>query len=145
MRVRFSGREATQVRASLKELDQLLLNRRMQEMRQDLHRAALSRFRTVCPAVIVADWCTLMRDGSLQLLRAALLVGGQTLPVWGEVHKDKKLSNAPIHKRFLVRLRGSDVHIIESAPRQVLFQRHDIIGLQCEGSAIACVVHDSAP
>ena len=83
----------------------MLLNRRMQEMRQDLHRAALSRFRTVCPAVIVADWCTLMRDGSLQLLRAALLVGGQTLPVWGEVHKDKKLSNAPIHKRFLVRLR----------------------------------------
>ncbi len=97
---------ATHVGAPLKALDRLLSNRRVQAQRQKLYASALSRFWSMCPAVIVVDWCTLRRDESLQLLRAALPVGGRALPVWDEVHGAKLLGNPGVHRHFLDRLRA---------------------------------------
>ena len=98
--------DATHAGAPLKALDRLLSNRRIQALRQKLYGAALSRFWSMCPTVIVVDWCTLRRDESLQLLRAALPVGGRALPVWDEVHEGQKLGNPEVHKRFLAKLQA---------------------------------------
>ena len=54
----------------------------MQGLRQEVYRAALSRFWKMAPPMVVVDWCMLRRDKSLQLLRAAALpVSGRALPV----------------------------------------------------------------
>lgn len=97
---------AMRVAAPLKALDRLLSNPRVQRMRQTLYRTAMARFWPVTPvALVVVDWCTLKRDESLHLLRAALPVGGRTLPIWDEVHPQAKLGNAQVHRAFLARLR----------------------------------------
>ena len=98
---------ATHTAAPLKALDRLLSNPRVQALRPSLYRAALARLWPVSKAVVViVDWCTLTRDESLHLLRAAMPVGGRALPVWDEVHQQAKLGNASVHDRFLASLRA---------------------------------------
>jgi hypothetical protein len=96
---------ALRVAAPLKALDRLLSNPRVQRLRAALYATALAGFWPVTRAVVVVDWCTLTRDESLHLLRAALPVGGRTLPVWDEVHPQAKLGNAKVHLQFLATLR----------------------------------------
>jgi len=85
---------ATRVAAPLKALDRLLSNRRLQQARGVLYGVALQRLWPRYRAVIVVDWCVRKADESLHLLRAALPVGGRTLPVWDEVHGQAQLGQA---------------------------------------------------
>lgn len=96
---------AMRVAAPLKALDRLLSNPRLQRVRAGLYRALWARLWPVAPAWVVVDWCTLKRDESLHLLRAALPVGGRTLSLWDEVHPQAKLGNARVHLGFLATLR----------------------------------------
>lgn len=97
---------APRVAAPLKALDRLLSNPRVQRARQALYAAGLQRLWPLTATVVVAiDWCTLKRDESLHLLRAALPVGGRALPVWDEVHPQAKLAHPRVHTGFLATLR----------------------------------------
>jgi hypothetical protein len=72
---------AERIRAPLKALDRLLGNRRLHAEHQGIH-AAMARWlvRSKQP-VIVVDWSELKQDRSWHLLRAAMPVGGRTLPI----------------------------------------------------------------
>lgn len=72
---------AMHVRASLKALDRLLSNGHLHAEREQIY-AGMARWlaRSAHP-VIVIDWSDLERDGSWFLLRAAIPVGGRTLPL----------------------------------------------------------------
>lgn len=96
---------AIRVSAPLKALDRLLSNPRLQRARDALYAASLSRLWPVTQPWILVDWCTLKQDESLHLLRAAVPVGGRTLPVWDEVHGQDRLGNRDVHYGFLARLR----------------------------------------
>ena len=60
---------ATHARAPLKALDRLLSNGRAKGLRQKVYPSALGRFWSMCPTVIVVDWCSLRRDESRQRCR----------------------------------------------------------------------------
>lgn len=96
---------AKRVAAPLKALDRLLSNPRLQRARAALYTASLKRLWPLADTVIVVDWCVLKRDESLHLLRTALSVGGRTLAVWDEVHRQDKLGNMRMHTGFLASLR----------------------------------------
>jgi len=51
--------------------------------------------------LIVIDWSDLKADQSLHLLRASLPVGGRSLTLYEEVHKQKDLGNRKVQHRFL--------------------------------------------
>lgn len=96
---------ALRVAAPLKALDRLLSNPRLHCARKALYAGALRALWPITLPVITVDWSALKRDESLHLLRAALPVGGRTLPVWDEVHRQAMLGNAHVHTGFLATLR----------------------------------------
>jgi len=56
--------------------------------------------------VILVDWSDLSADGSFHLLRASLPVGGRALPLYDEVHPQKKSNNSDVEKQFLKKLKS---------------------------------------
>jgi len=56
--------------------------------------------------VVLVDWSDLSADGEFHLLRASLPIGGRALTLYDEVHKQKKVNNNNIHKRFLRKLKN---------------------------------------
>jgi hypothetical protein len=54
--------------------------------------------------LVVVDWSDLSRDQRWQLLRASVVVEGRSVTLYEEVHPQKLLANAPVHRRFLKRL-----------------------------------------
>lgn len=100
---RFEG--TALLRHKIKRADRLLGNRHLQREAGSIY-AALCRvtLARIGEAVIVIDWSDLKADQSLHLLRASLPVGGRALTLYEEVHRQKKLNNATVHRRFLQRL-----------------------------------------
>ncbi len=95
---------AERVRAPLKAMDRLLGNRLLHAERGAIY-AALSRWlaRHKRP-VIVIDWSDLKSDGSWHLLRAAIPVGGRTLPILDRVFAAGQQGSPKAEKQFLRRL-----------------------------------------
>lgn len=98
---------AERVRAPLKALDRLLGNRHLHAERESIY-AAMTRWlaRSKRP-VIVIDWSDLKSDRSWHLLRAAIPVGGRTLPILDMVFAAGQQGSPKAEKQFLQRL--SDV------------------------------------
>lgn len=98
--------EATRVRAPLKALDRLLSNTHLHTEREQIY-AGMARWlaRSARP-VIVIDWSDLKRDGSWFLLRAAIPVGGRTLPLLDMVFPAGEQGTPKAEKRFLQRLKA---------------------------------------
>lgn len=72
---------AERVRAPLKAMDRLLGNRHLHVEREQVY-AGMAHWLVRSPQpVIVIDWSDLKQDGSWHLLRAAIPVGGRTLPI----------------------------------------------------------------
>jgi hypothetical protein len=95
---------AERIRAPLKALDRLLGNRHLHAEHQGIH-AAMARWlvRSKQP-VIVVDWSELKQDRSWHLLRAAIPVGGRTLPILDMVFPAGKQGSPTAEKQFLQRL-----------------------------------------
>ncbi|MFC3653310.1 IS4 family transposase [Dyella humi] len=97
---------AQRVRAPLKAVDRLLSNRRLQDYREVIY-ADMSRWllRGEHP-VIVIDWTDLKPDKSWCLLRAAVPIGGRTLPVLDMVFPGKQQGSPQAERRFLQLLKS---------------------------------------
>jgi hypothetical protein len=98
--------DAQRVRAPLKAFDRLLSNRHLQDHREAIY-ADMSRWlvRSKQP-VIVIDWTDLKSDQSWCLLRAAVPVGGRTMPVLDMVFPGKEQGSPRAERRFLQRLKS---------------------------------------
>lgn len=98
--------DAERVRAPLKALDRLLGNRHLHEERWHIY-AGMSRWlvRSERP-VIVIDWSDLKADRSWHLLRAAIPVGGRSLPILDMVFPAGQQGAPQAEQRFLQQLKA---------------------------------------
>jgi DDE family transposase len=108
--------DAERVRAPLKAFDRLLSNRHLHQEREQIY-ADMARWllRSERP-VIVIDWSDLKADKAWCLLRAAVPIGGRTLPVLDMVFPGKQQGTPAAEKLFLERLRT----LIPGAVRPIL-------------------------
>lgn len=95
---------AERIRAPLKALDRLLGNGHLHAEREHIYKA-MSRWlvRSKQP-IIVIDWSDLKEDRSWHLLRAAIPVGGRSLPILDMVFPGGKQGSPKAEKLFLQRL-----------------------------------------
>src|SRR4051812_16366487 len=91
-------------KSGIKSVDRLLANAHLTLERRHYFRAIAACLLRDCERpVIVVDWTQVM--GTHQALVAAVPIDGRALPVYLEVHPQKRLSNAAVEERFLGRLR----------------------------------------
>lgn len=90
-----------------KACDRLLSNRHLQEERIALYRAIAAHVLPSASGIgIIVDWSDLRADGSLQLLRAAVMVKGRAFTVYEEVHPQRALGSPTVHRNFMRRLKS---------------------------------------
>lgn len=96
---------AERVRAPLKAFDRLLSNRHLHGEREQVY-AGMARWllRSTQP-IIVIDWSDLKPDKSWGLLRAAVPVGGRTLPILDMVFPGSQAGSPKAERQFLQRLK----------------------------------------
>ena len=95
---------AERIRAPLKALDRLLGNRHLYAERRHIYTAMTRWLVRSKQPVIVIDWSDLKQDRSWHLLRAAIPVGGRTLPILDMVLPGGKQGSPKVEKQFLQRL-----------------------------------------
>ena len=96
---------ADRVRAPLKAFDRLLSNRHLHGEREMVYRG-MARWLLRGPhPVIVIDWSDLKADKAWCLLRAAVPIGGRTLPVLDMVFPGAQQGTPGAERHFLERLR----------------------------------------
>lgn len=94
------------LRHSIKCCDRLLSNPRFQQERITVYRALARQILCkVSTAAVLVDWSDLRADGSLQLLRAAVMAEGRALTIYEEVHPQSLLGSPIIQRLFMRRLR----------------------------------------
>jgi hypothetical protein len=96
---------AMRVRAPLKAFDRLLSNPHLHGERVHLYSGMARWLLRGERPLIVIDWSDLKADRSWCVLRAAVPVGGRTLPVLDMVFPGKALGTPAAEKRFLQVLR----------------------------------------
>lgn len=98
-------RRQRSLRHGIKRADRLLGNRHLQQEARSVY-AALCRvtLARIAEPLILVDWSDLKQDQSLHLLRASLAVGGRSLTLYEEVHRQKRLGNRSVQTQFLRRL-----------------------------------------
>ena len=97
---------AEKLRQSIKCCDRLLSNRRFQQEGITVYRALARQILGKADgAAIIVDWSDLRPDGSLQLLRAAVMAEGRALTIYEEVHPQSELGSPKVHALFMRRLR----------------------------------------
>lgn len=96
---------AERVRAPLKAFDRLLSNPHLHGEREQIYGGMACWLLRSKRPVIVIDWSDLKADKAWCLLRAAVPVGGRTLPVLDMVFPGKQQGTPAAEKRFLQRLR----------------------------------------
>lgn len=106
MDVARSWPDAERVKAPLKAFDRLLSNRHLHEERFQIYADMAQWLLRGKRPLIVIDWSDLKADRSWCLLRAAVPVGGRTLPILDMVFPGKELGAPNAHKRFLHVLRS---------------------------------------
>lgn len=97
---------ATRVRAPLKALDRLLSNAHLQGERTQVYADIAEHLANQVQPTIVIDWCDLKADRSWHLLRAAVPVGGRTLPLLDMVFADGEQNSPHAEREFLRRLKA---------------------------------------
>ena len=89
----------------IKSVDRLLGNSKLHLARAGLYRSVAQRWlQGISQLLVVVDWSDLSRDQRWQLLRASVVVEGRSVTLYEEVHPQKLLANASVHRRFLQRL-----------------------------------------
>lgn len=96
---------AERVRAPLKALDRLLSNPHLHAEREQVYADMASWLLRSEHPVIVIDWSDLKPDKSWGLLRAAVPVGGRTLPILDMVFPGDQIGSPAAEKMFLQRLK----------------------------------------
>ena len=97
---------ATSLRHRIKCCDRLLSNPRLFAERCTIYRGlAAQAIGTSRRVQIIVDWSELLPDGSLQLLRAAMVVKGRAFVIYEEVHPQKQLGALAVHRNFMRTLR----------------------------------------
>lgn len=96
---------AERVRAPLKALDRLLSNRHLHAERERVYANMAHWLLRGARPVIVIDWSDLKADKAWCLLRAAVPVGGRTLPVLDMVFPGREAGSPVAEQRFLQRLK----------------------------------------
>jgi hypothetical protein len=98
---------ATTLKHRIKSVDRLLGNSGLHLAREALYRGvAQCWLQGLSQLLVVVDWSDLSRDQRWQLLRASVVVEGRSVTLYEEVHPQKLLANADVHRRFLQRLSG---------------------------------------
>ena len=96
----------TDLRHRIKCCDRLLSNRHLAQERVMLYQAMA---RQVLPAnatvSIVVDWSGLGKDGSAQLLRAAVVMQGRAFTLYEEVYPLASLSSPVVQRKFMQTVR----------------------------------------
>jgi hypothetical protein len=101
--LRLSG--STTLKHRIKSVDRLLGNSGLHLARSALYGAVAQRWlQGLSQLLVVVDWSDLSRDQRWQLLRASVVVEGRSVTLYEEVHPQKLLCNADVHRRFLRRL-----------------------------------------
>jgi hypothetical protein len=95
---------AERIRAPLKALDRLLGNGHLHAEREHIYKAMCRWLVRSKQPIIVIDWSDLKEDRSWHLLRAAIPVGGRSLPVLDMVFPGGKQGSPKAEKLFLKRL-----------------------------------------
>lgn len=91
----------TTTKHNIKRIDRLLGNQRLQAETLTVYGAlARELLGAVKEPVIVIDW-TDLKSGNVSALRAAIPVGGRAVPIFAEVHPEKRKGSPLVHKRFL--------------------------------------------
>ena len=116
MDVARSWPDAERVRAPLKAFDRLLSNPHLHGEREQVY-AGMARWllRSEQPVIII-DWSDLKPDQSWGLLRAAVPVGGRTLPILDMVFPGSQMGSPKAEKQFLQRLK----HIVPEGVTPIL-------------------------
>ena len=97
----------TTLKHRLKSVDRLLGNTGLQQQRWEVYRSVAQRWGKDLPQILmVVDWSDLTRDQRWQLLRASVAIEGRALTLYEEVHPQKRLNNAKVHRRFLRRIQA---------------------------------------
>lgn len=125
---------AERVRPPLKAFDRLLSNRHLHGERERVY-AGMARWllRSQHP-VIVIDWSDLKPDKSWCLLRAAVPVGGRSLPVLDMVFAGAQAGSPAAEQRFLQRLQqvvpeaAKPILVTDAGFRRPWFRAVDAIG-----------------
>jgi len=95
------------LRHSIKCCDRLLSNPRFKQEGIAIYRALARQILCkVDGAAIFIDWSDLRADGSLQLLRAAVMAKGRALTIYEEVHPQDQLGSSIVHRLFMRRLKA---------------------------------------
>jgi len=98
---------ATTLKHRIKSADRLLGNSGLHLARGALYRGVAQCWLQGVPQLlVVVDWSDLSRDQHWQLLRASVVVEGRSVTLYEEVHPQKLLGNAGVHRKFLQRLSG---------------------------------------
>lgn len=107
---------AERVRAPLKALDRLLSNRHLHAERERIY-AGMARWLVQNERpIIIVDWSDVKADQSWHLLRAAVPIGGRTLPILDMVFPDSEHGLPKAEQRFLQRLKV----VLPAAARPIL-------------------------
>src|SRR6185437_2763927 len=96
---------AERVRAPLKAFDRLLSNPRLHAERTQVYAGMAHWLLRSEQPVIVVDWSDLKPDKSWGLLRAAVPVGGRSLPILDMVFPAGQLGTPKAEKAFLLQLK----------------------------------------
>ncbi len=98
---------ASTLKHRIKSVDRLLGNNGLHLAREALYCGIAQRWlRGLSQLLVVVDWSDLSRDQKWHLLRASAVVEGRSVTLYEEVHPQKLLANAEVHRRFLERLAG---------------------------------------
>jgi hypothetical protein len=95
---------AERIRAPLKALDRLLGNHHLHAEREHIYKAMTRWLVRTKQPIIVIDWSDLKSDRSWHLLRAAIPVGGRTLPILDMAFPGGKQGSPKAERLFLQRL-----------------------------------------
>jgi hypothetical protein len=89
----------------IKRADRLLGNPRLASERLYFFHVIANVMLSDCPRpVVLVDWTQVM--GTHQALVAAVPLGGRAVPVYIEVHRQKKLGNTKVERQFLSALKA---------------------------------------
>jgi DDE family transposase len=96
-------RGPTSPKHSIKRIDRLLSNRRLWLERTTFFRALAKLVVGDQPAPkVLVDWTKLM--GDQHALVAAVPIGGRAVPIYSEVHRERRLGSPRVQARFLRQL-----------------------------------------
>jgi hypothetical protein len=107
---------AERIRAPLKAFDRLLSNPHLHGERECIYASMARWLLRGDQPVIVIDWSDLKADKSWCLLRAAVPVGGRTLPVLDMVFPGAQAGSPQAEKQFLERLK----HVVPDTATPIL-------------------------